>query len=166
VSATRTFRPVRPDEIEHICRIAVRAWEPIFAYYRSEVGDALFGKMWTGWQANKADQVRQAALRQPDCVYVTAEEGKILGFITFHIDRASGVGTIGNNAVDPDCQSRGVGTAQHRQVLQIMRERGMRAARVTTGLDEAHGPARRSYEKAGFNHATSSITYYLDLDEE
>jgi len=166
MSATRQFRPVRPEEIEAITAIAVRAWEPIFAAYREAVGDTLFEKMWFGWRASKADQVRQAALRQPDCVYVTEEDGRILGFITFHLDPASRVGTIGNNAVDPQCQAKGVGTAQHREVLRIMRERGMRAARVTTGLDEGHAPARRSYEKAGFERSTSSITYYLDLETQ
>lgn len=161
----RCFRPVREEEIERVAEIAVRAWQPIFGYYREALGEDLFARLHTGWEERKAEQVRRAAHARPDCVYVTEIDGAVVGFITFSTDGATGVGEIGNNAVDPECQARGVGTAQHREVLRMMRECGMHAARVTTGLDPAHAPARRSYEKAGFDRSTSSVTYYMDLEE-
>jgi GNAT superfamily N-acetyltransferase len=159
----RVFRPVKPADIELICEIAVKAWQPIFASYRRMLGDELFEALHTGWEARKANQVRQAALRQPDCVYVTEVDGATVGFTTFHVDENTRLGTIGNNAVDPDCQSRGVGSFQHEQVLELMRQRGMRFAKVTTGLDEGHAPARRSYEKVGFDRSTPDVTYYRHL---
>ncbi|HOJ21305.1 MAG TPA: GNAT family N-acetyltransferase [Armatimonadota bacterium] len=163
--SNRCFRPVRPEDVERIAQIAVRAWQPIYAYYREALGEELFARLHTGWEERKADQVRQAARARPDCVYVTEIDGAIAGFITFMVNPETGVGEIGNNAVDPECQTSGIGTAQHREALRIMRERGMHTARVTTGLDPAHAPARRSYEKAGFDHSTSSITYYMDLSD-
>ena len=40
---------------------------------------------------------------------------------------------------------------------------GALAVRVTTGADDAHAPARRAYEKAGFEKSLSSVTYYKKL---
>jgi len=47
--------------------------------------------------------------------------------------------------------------------LERMRAQGMRYARVRTGLDEAHAPARRAYTKAGFDIAIPSVEYYRSL---
>ena len=35
--------------------------------------------------------------------------------------------------------------------------------KVLTGLDEAHAPARRSYEKAGFDRGLQSVKYYKKI---
>lgn len=161
--APRHFRPVRPEEVETIAALAVRAWQPIYASFRRLLGDTLFEALHTNWESRKAEQVRRAAHIRPDCVYVTEVEGRVVGFITFSLNPETGVGEIGNNAVEPEYQGAGIGTFQNRQVLRLMRERGMRFARVSTGLDEGHAPARRAYEKAGFDHAVPSVTYYLDL---
>jgi len=157
------FRPVEPADVELICEIAVKAWQPIFASYRRLLGDELFEALHTGWEARKADQVRQAALHRSDCVYVTEVDGEVVGFSTFLLDEKTRLGTLGNNAVDPKCQARGVGSFQHEQAMERMRQRGMRFAKVTTGLDEGHAPARRSYEKVGFDRSTPDVTYYRHL---
>ncbi|MBT4097360.1 MAG: GNAT family N-acetyltransferase, partial [Gemmatimonadetes bacterium] len=34
---------------------------------------------------------------------------------------------------------------------------------VGTGLDDAHAPARRAYERAGFDIAQQDVTYYKKL---
>ena len=38
-----------------------------------------------------------------------------------------------------------------------MKQVGMRVATVGTGRDSSHAPARRAYEKAGFNVQISSV---------
>jgi len=35
---------------------------------------------------------------------------------------------------------------------------------VTTGLDYAHEPARKAYQRAGFSRKLESVTYYMELD--
>ena len=42
-------------------------------------------------------------------------------------------------------------------------EQGMRYARVSTGLDDAHAPARRAYERAGFDICHENMTYFAKL---
>jgi len=48
-------------------------------------------------------------------------------------------------------------------VMERMKEAGMKAVRVNTGADEAHAPARRAYEKAGFERSIPSVMYYREL---
>ena len=73
------------------------------------------------------------------------------------------MGVIGNNAVAPEGQGRGIGTAMYQFVLDLFREKGLRFACVGTGLDEGHAAARRAYEKAGFDRRRESIMYYKYL---
>jgi hypothetical protein len=42
-------------------------------------------------------------------------------------------------------------------VVAQMRAAGMRVATVSTGGDPSHAPARRAYEKAGFNVGIPSV---------
>ena len=62
----------------------------------------------------------------------------------------SKVANITNNAVDPFCGEKGVGQEMYQAALARFKAEGMRAVMVNTGLDEAHAPARRAYERAGF----------------
>ena len=39
----------------------------------------------------------------------------------------------------------------------------MTYAKVATGLDDAHAPARRAYERAGFDIKVEDVTYYKKL---
>jgi hypothetical protein len=49
---------------------------------------------------------------------------------------------------------------RYEHALDRLREGGMRFARVGTGLDPAHAPARRAYKKAGFSIQLPSVEYY------
>ena len=50
------------------------------------------------------------------------------------------------------------------ELLRIFRAKGCPAARVITGLTDAFIPARKAYQKAGFDRKIESVTYYLDLN--
>lgn len=155
--------------------IAVAAWEPIYASSRAALGEAIFGQLHSAWRAAKAGQIVAAFENRLDWVLVacvdtraggdtgSGEGGQIVGFATFRMDFERKVGEIGNNAVDPTWQGRGIAGALYDRVLGRFREEGMVVAKVTTGLDEAHAPARAAYTKAGFGPATSSVTYYREL---
>jgi ribosomal protein S18 acetylase RimI-like enzyme len=86
-----------------------------------------------------------------------------VGFVTFRLDREKLVGTIGNNAVDPAWQGRGIASAMYRRVLERFRAEGMRVACVETGLDEGHAPALATYRKVGFDREVPSVMLYQEL---
>ena len=160
-----TIRPVCSGDIETICAIAVSAWQSIHDGYREYIGDDdLAARLSCNWQAEKSRQVREKAEKFPDMALVSELNGKIAGFATFDMNKETGIGEICNNAVTPDCQGMGIGSAQHNEVLKIFRRYGMKYAIVNTGYeDEGHAKARASYEKVGFRKMKSSITYSQKL---
>ena len=158
------FRDLRHEIVEEIAAIAVAAWEPIYAHSRMVLGDALFLARSPDWRAQKAGQIRRACVPEsPAHVRVATIAGQVVGFVTFYLDAKTGVGRIGNNAIAPAFQGRGIGTMMYEDTLARMRELGMRFAEVGTGGDPAHAPARRAYEKAGFNICVPDVRYYREL---
>jgi GNAT superfamily N-acetyltransferase len=100
----------------------------------------------------------------PELVWICEEGGRRVGFIHAQLDRERRIGTIGNNAVDPDSGLKGIGQQMYRHVLAWFRSEGMRYAKVQTGLDEGHARARRAYERAGFDRSLPTVTYYRSLE--
>jgi ribosomal protein S18 acetylase RimI-like enzyme len=157
------IRPYRADDLPVIMDIANRAWAPIFDMYERVRGEELFLLLTPDRHTVKGEQVRAHAERSPETLLVCEEAGCVVGFITYHLDRDKGIGTIGNNAVDPACGLKGMGQQMYQAVFARFRQEGMRFAKVTTGLDEAHARARRAYERAGFNVRQEDVTYYRKL---
>ena len=155
------IRDVEPLDVEAVVAIAVAAWAPIYASYRGIMGDDLFAAAHADWQAKKAADVR-AACRPGHGAQVCVAQigGEVEGFATFRADNDSGVGELGNNAVRPDCQGKGIGTALYEQVFDRLEGLGMRYVKVGTGGDPAHAPARRAYEKAGFSIELPGVVYF------
>jgi ribosomal protein S18 acetylase RimI-like enzyme len=159
------IRQVCSADIEIICEIAVRAWQSIHEGYCKYIGnDDLSRRLSHNWQQEKMRQVREKAEKYPELVRVAEINGKIAGFTTFTMNRETGIGEIGNNAVAPDFQGMGIGSALHNKVLEIFRHNGMKYAIVSTGYeDEGHARARASYEKVGFKKMQTHISYSLEL---
>ena len=138
--------------------VRVAAFAPVFASFRAILGDDIYRL------AQQRDDEAQAKLLEsvldpssPWEVYTVESSGQIVGFIALQLDATTHVGEIGLNAVHPDAAGRGVGTAMYEFALQRMRTAGMRVATVSTGGDPSHLPARRAYEKAGFDAAIPSV---------
>jgi len=131
------IRTCRPGDLAAVVDIANRAWRPINAAYRAAYGDELFNLLFPG----------------------------IVGFCNYWFDEEKKIGTIGYNAVDPDCGLKGIGQAMYKAVLEEFRKRGMCYANVHTGLDEGHAPARRAYKRAGFDISHGTVDYYMKLRE-
>lgn len=152
------------NDIPRIRDIAAQAWAPVYRGYRERMGEELYELEMPGDRLSlKGDEVSNFCEEQPDWCLVTEHNGQVVGFITFVLHRDKRIGEIGNNAVDPDCQGQGVGTAQCQRVLKIFREAGMKYAKVHTGLDPTHAPARAMYEKVGFKQMIPHVEYYREL---
>jgi ribosomal protein S18 acetylase RimI-like enzyme len=159
-----TIRDLSPEDIEAIVQVALAAWEPIYAARRQMLGEALFAAEHPDWRAEKARQVRAACGPDSGGLALVAElDGRIVGFATCYANVRPGVAEIGNNAVCPDCRGRGIAPQMYARILERMKAAGMHCVRVTTGGDAAHAPARRAYEKAGFEARQSCVTYYREL---
>lgn len=159
------IRLAQEKEVEAACNIAKLAWARVHDSFRKIMGEDMHDVLCANWEEGKAAQVRGHFERNPEWFYVVArlEDGKVVGFLTVRLDQKKSLGTIGNNAMDPSVQGRGMGSEMHRFALDLFKEKGMRFASVMTGLDEGHAPARRAYEKAGFDIRREDVTYYKVL---
>ena len=96
---------------------------------------------------------------------VTEVDGVVAGFATYRTAADCGTlyGILGYNAVDNDYKGRGIAGKQYATLFDRMKGEGCVAAKVHTGLDEMHAPARRAYEKSGFELNLPTIMYYRKL---
>ncbi len=169
--STRTIREAESADTDAMVDIALRAWEPVFASFRRLMGDVLFSRMYDDWMADKESQIRVAAAPESQASFLVTDIGdRVVGFVSWHVQQRAqqrkqkgSVAEIGNNAVDPDWQNRGIATSQYKEVTRRCRESGVATIKVSTGLDPSHAPARRAYEKAGFGGGIPMVTYWQDL---
>lgn len=158
------IRNYKEEDLETIMDIGNRAWQFIYDSSLSLYGEDLFNQMVPDRTTCKGLQIQSHCRQHPDWIFICEEEGKVVGFVTFFIDEKSRIAEIGNNAVDPTCGLRGIGQQMYQAVLEHFKAKGMKYAKVKTGLDDAHAPARRAYERAGFNISSEDIIYYKSLD--
>jgi len=160
-----TIRSAQTEDVPAACEIAKKAWVRVHDSFREIMGGEMHDVVCANWQENKAGQVSGQFERSSDWFYVVEREDDkcVVGFVTFGIDEGKSLGTISNNAIEPSCQGIGLGAAMYTFVLNLFRTQGLRFASVSTGLDEGHAPARRAYEKAGFDIRQENVTYYQTL---
>ena len=96
-------------------------------------------------------------------LYVVEANNEIIGFVSIQVNLETTVGEIGLNAVKPLYSGKGVGTKMYDFAIAQMKAAGMRVATVATGGDESHAPARRAYEKSGFEVQIPSAWYCRTL---
>jgi GNAT superfamily N-acetyltransferase len=96
-------------------------------------------------------------------VYVAESGGRVAGFVTCWAHQEMGWGEIGNNAVHPSMRGQGIGPRMYEHVFDVLRGLGIGYVKVTTGGDPAHAPARRAYQKVGFEVAMPCVDYYRKL---
>ncbi len=157
------MRAYQPSDLAKIMEIGNRAWKPIYEMYRTLYGEELFQILAPNVSTAKGEQIKHHCEQYPDEVMICEENGRVVGFITFSVNAQTRIGIVGNNATDPECGLKGIGQQMYKAALDYFRARGMRYAQVTTGMDSAHAPARRAYERSGFAIRREDATYFMKL---
>lgn len=157
------IREYRPEDLERIMEIANTAWKPIRQMSREALGDTISDLFHPkGDAVSKGLEVKW----QIECgqynIAVCEHEGVVVGFITWMIKDF--MGEICNNAADSSSGLKGIGQTMYKYVLEQFRRSGVKVVKVSTGLDWAHAPARRAYERAGFKRHLDSTTYFMELE--
>ena len=158
------IRAFRKEDMETLCAIAKRAYAGIFSGFEKQIGrDAL--DIWMPDAENsRSVLLKQIAEKHPEWLHVCERNGKIVGFIMFQLDYDRKLGTINSNAADPLAGEKGVGHEMYTFALDYFQKQGMKMAMVHTGLDEAHAPARKAYERMGFDRKLPEVLYFKMLD--
>lgn len=155
-----SFRPARDADLPALDAIRQAAFEPVFASFREILGDELYERVQGRADAEQAELLRSFFTEDSVWeVFVAELDAEVVGFVAVRVDANTEVGEIGLNAVHPSHAGRGIGTAMYEFALDLMRRKGARAATVATGGDPSHAPARRAYEKVGFDRGIPSVWY-------
>jgi ribosomal protein S18 acetylase RimI-like enzyme len=145
------IRPYREVDEPAVVRLSLRAWTPVHDSMREVMGDEIFGRLYRdGWRRRQQEDVEEALRDEQHGVWVAEVEGKVAGFATAIVNPKTRLGEIFLVAVDPDFQGRGLGTQLTDVATGWLRDAGMAVVLVSTGGDDGHAPAHRTYEKAGF----------------
>lgn len=136
-------------------RLSLDAWEPVFHSFRQILGEEIYCAIWPHWRKSQRESIegvcRDARTEVAKTAVLVAEiDSRVVGFLAYELHPEDKTAEVQLLAVDPAYQNRGIGTELNCVALEQMRERGTELARVETGGDPSHAPARRSYEKAGY----------------
>jgi GNAT superfamily N-acetyltransferase len=157
------IRPVSDQDIEDVVRLSLLAWAPVFPSFERLLGHDIYALIWPDWRTSQRAAIETVCReREKNTVWVAELDGTVVGFLAYVLNADDKTGEVQLLAVHPDYQNRGIATKLNQFALQKMKESGMRMARVETGGDPSHAPARRSYEKAGYT-ALPLVRYFKDL---
>ncbi len=155
-------RLVRDADVEDLVRLSLLAWEPVFRSFEQLLGYTIYTRIWPDWRTGQREAIEAVCRdRENTTVWVAEVDGMVVGFVAYelHEDKTGEVQLL---AVHPEHQNRGIGTELNLFALKKMKDSGMKMAKVETGGDPSHAPARRSYEKAGYT-ALPLVRYFQDL---
>lgn len=154
-----TIRCTTEADADAVMNIVCRCWETIYDGYRQILGDEIYESAYDQPVEIKKKDVRQEITENR--TFVAELDGVICGFASYRIEDTTGV--VGHNAVLPEYKGRGIAGKLYECVFGQFRIHGCTLATVLTGLDDGHAPARRAYQKLGFEVGLPSIRYYKKL---
>jgi predicted N-acetyltransferase YhbS len=155
------IRPYKTGDINDLITLTLQAFEPIFISFEKILGPHIYPIIYPDWRKNQTEGVEKISQDEKISLLVAEVDGKVVGYIAYELSNDK-TGEVQLLAVLPEYQNHGIGTQLNTFALQKMKEGGMKLAVVSTGGDESHVPARRSYEKAGYA-ALPLVKYYRDL---
>jgi len=157
------IRPVRNTDVEVLVRLSLLAWAPVFSSFEQVLGHNIYTLIWPDWRTSQRDGIETVCKDdEKTFVWVAELDGMVVGFLAYELNIQDKTGEVQLLAVHPEYQNLGIGTELNTFALKKMKESGMKMARVETGGDPSHAPARRSYEKAGYT-GLPLVRYYKDL---
>ena len=157
------IRPVYEYDIEDLVQLSLLAWLPVFDSFEQLLGPSIYSLIWPDWKTAQREAVESfCSDGEKTSVLVAESDGTAVGFLVFQLDIENKTGEVQLLAVHPNYQNRGIGTKLNVYALNKMKENGMKMAKVETGGDPSHAPARRSYQKAGYT-ALPLVRYFKDL---
>lgn len=160
--------PFRPEYLPRIIEITLEGFQGVSVDFLVE---EQFGEVDPGWQERKATDVRQAAQREPEGIFVavtaageggsSADSEEVVGYVTVLCSPEKSLGRIADLAVDKRYRRRGLGGALIEKALDYMRMRGLRLAKIETLTTNSAGQV--AYPKLGFVEVARQIHYVMPL---
>ena len=145
------IRPIHDQDVEAVVQLSLLAWEVVFESMRNVLGPEVYSAIWPDWRTSQRAGIEATCRAGGDTpTWVAEVDGTVVGFLSCKLNHGDRTGEVLLLAVHPAHQNLGIGTALNEFALREMAACGMEMARVETGGDPGHAPARRCYEKAGY----------------
>jgi len=127
------------------------------------LGPNIYALIWPDWRTSQREAIETVCTDgERTTVWIAEVDGVAVGFLAYELNIKESIGEVQLLAVHPEYQNLGIGTELNNFALRKMKESGMKMARVDTGGDPSHAPARRSYQKAGYT-ALPLVRYFRNL---
>ena len=152
----------KANKNDHTCleNLRLEAFQPIFTSFKKILGDEIYELAQRKEDEEQSELLSSMFSQETEWeLYIAQKNDEIVGFISIQLNLETTVGEIGLNAVTPEHSGKGIGSKMYDFAISRMKENGIRVATVATGGDESHAPARRAYEKSGFNVQIPSVWY-------
>jgi ribosomal protein S18 acetylase RimI-like enzyme len=156
-----SVRAFEDQDLDRVVELSLAAWAPVFESFRRVLGQRLYYLAYPDWRESQARTVRSVCSSEETDVWVAIVDDVPAGFVASRIDLASDplAGEIEMIAVDPAHQRSGIATQLLDHAINQLHLAGAYLVAIASGGDSGHAPARKLYEKAGFQ-ALPLVRYY------
>lgn len=149
------FRVYRPDDLETLKRLTVESFSGVTLEQNIEEALGVLGGR--DWRWRKARHLDDDAAANPTGIFVAERFGRIVGYITTRMNRATGCGRVPNLAVAADCRNLGLGRRLIERALDYFRAEGLEYAVIETMAQNAIG--QHLYPACGFEEVARQVHF-------
>ena len=155
----------KKTDVEACKEIFLSVWEGIHGAYTDLIGEELHDVFFGEWKGNVDHSFVEpfVAAMDGNHAFVARDGDKVAGFAYYRITEEHKTANIGYNAVGLNYKKKGIGSMLYQSMIASMKAEGIQYVSVSTGLDDAHAPARKAYERAGFQKCLPSVRYFQKL---
>jgi|GEM_PF-1395768 len=142
------IRPYSAQQDAQVVRgIAADIWRGSGYEFMEQRFGVIGGKPWQEWMARAV----MTDIDAPETrSFVAEQDNTVIGFCSYTVNTEQNRGSVGYNGVALAHQGKRLGSAMLRFVLSRIQGEGLEYADVIVADNDEHEPARRMYERHGF----------------
>jgi GNAT superfamily N-acetyltransferase len=155
------IRPYSPFDLAAIQAVSTAALSPGAASLRNPVGADIAASRGMKSGPGLADVLDGIdAINRVNEIAVAEWDGKVAGFVSWKVNRATRIGELTLNIVHPDYADKGLGAALHEHALDALQAAGMSLSTFGAGTYKNNDPARPDHVNEIFGMPTPSTSLH------
>ena len=153
------IRTFRPDDLPVLKSITVEAFDGVSIDQGME---RVFGPIaGRDWRWRKARHLDDDVRADAEGIFVAADQGRIVGYITTRRDTEAGIGHIPNIAIARESRGQGLGRQLIEHAMNHVRRLGLTHAKIETLVQNEVG--NHLYTSLGFREVARQIHFRAEL---
>jgi GNAT superfamily N-acetyltransferase len=139
------FKPINSLERGQIFEMLIDSYRDLVDTFDTKNRDQYL-ESWQRFDASVFDNPETIG----KCVMISWIDDKPVGFISYDPRNFPAYRVVGQNCIQSGYKGKGYGKSQIEELLRIFKQAGCKRAKVSTGDNDFFTPARRMYERFGF----------------